>query len=125
MVAKLTFEFIFEQDGALMQGDGLERAFLCFDFCFPPFLFTINPASIGYSSFSPTELEVPELKVHSSPFSSCQLSSSTVINCFSLSRYTGYSSTSLWPAPSTHKGSTALGHFSKIVSPCEKSITSS
>lgn len=32
---------------------------------------------------------------------------------------------SLCPAPSTHSGSTAFEHFSWMLSPCEKSITSS
>lgn len=45
-------------------------------------------------------------------FFNCQLLSSIEINFFSLSRYWLYSSTSLCPAPSTHSGSTALGHFS-------------
>lgn len=74
-----------------------------------------------------------------------QLASSTETNCFNLSKYWLYSSTSLWPAPyktkernqytslsnkfkritSTHKGSTALGHLSWMAMPWEKSITSS
>lgn len=45
-------------------------------------------------------------------FLNCQLFSSIATNFFRRSRYWLYSSMSLWPAPSTHKGSTALGHFS-------------
>lgn len=45
-------------------------------------------------------------------FFNCQLLSSTEMNFFNRSKYWLYSSTSLWPAPSTHSGSTALGHFS-------------
>lgn len=41
------------------------------------------------------------------------------------SRYWLQSSMSLWPAPSTHSGSTALGQRSNRARPCEKSITSS
>jgi len=50
---------------------------------------------------------------------------STSINRFSLSKYWPYNSTSLCPAPSTHKGSTVMGVRSYISSPWEKSITSS
>lgn len=41
------------------------------------------------------------------------------------SRYWLYNSTSLCPAPSTHRGSTAFGQRSNRAKPCEKSITSS
>lgn len=45
-------------------------------------------------------------------FFNCQLFSSIATNFFRRSRYWLYSSMSLWPAPSTHSGSTAFGHFS-------------
>lgn len=45
-------------------------------------------------------------------FFNCQLFSSIATNFFRRSRYWLYSSMSLWPAPSTHNGSTAFGHFS-------------
>ncbi|KAF3834920.1 hypothetical protein F7725_027478 [Dissostichus mawsoni] len=41
------------------------------------------------------------------------------------SRYWLYSSMSLCPAPSTHRGSTALGQRSNKARPWEKSMTSS
>ena len=57
--------------------------------------------------------------------SSVQFTNSMVMNCFSRSRYCPNSSTSLWPAPSTHSGSTARGQRSYMARPWEKSITSS
>ena len=51
--------------------------------------------------------------LHTLVSSLCQLSaSSTPMNCFKRSRYCPYSSTSLWPAPSTQRGSTVRGHRS-------------
>lgn len=54
-----------------------------------------------------------------------EVGSSKEMNCLSLSRYWAYSSMSLWPAPSTHRGSTARGQRSYMARPWEKSMTSS
>lgn len=53
------------------------------------------------------------------------MDSSKSRNLVSRSIYCGNISMSLWPAPSTHNGSTALGHRWWIIWPCEKSMTSS
>lgn len=54
-----------------------------------------------------------------------KFTSSCDTNCFNLSRYCPYSSTSLCPAPSTHRGSTGLWQRSNNARPWEKSMTSS
>jgi len=54
----------------------------------------------------------PVLSSPAAAAAKCQLVSSCAMKCRSRSRYWLYNSTSLWPAPSTQSGSTALGHFS-------------
>jgi hypothetical protein len=54
----------------------------------------------------------PFLGLLDGAFFNCQLTSSWVMNFFKRSKYWLYSSTSLWPAPSTQSGSTAFVHFS-------------
>lgn len=79
--------------------------------------FVLAGVALGFAwdaaaSPPPVPPPTPPLPLTPPPFCNCQLTSSTVRNCFSRSRYCMYSSTSLWPAPSTHSGSTARGHRS-------------